>query len=499
MLKSALIAFLFLCLASPYVAAEHIKVALTQWTGYTNNDGSGFYHEVLKKAFPDDQLEYFYDTYRRNTHYFEQGSFDLILGVFPEDINNGVIPYWHLDFERPVVAFYNKQKGNIKSAKDLNGAMFSWMRGYNLGQYIDVPHQSYLVNSQRQGFELLLKNRTDVFADYEYNFFEEYRDKIGFFELIPARKTYIVFSNTPKGKALAKRFDARMLILRDEGVLANIYQQEYKRTKLAEVRPEHPKIQIRTRDLDLLLGDSSFLESSLESLLFSTLFRALPNYEFDLVKYSNFTDDVKAYSQSNNTCIANKIRTKAREQHFIFSEPVVMYPGLRLYATQPLNLKDSSQSIKLSALFASQPRLTIGVPEGQYFSKAINKELGELEGHQKVPASADVLTQLKAFAKKRFDLKIEFPVVMDNRWQYVSDKPLYSYPLSDAEPFNFGHLMCSKSVTNQAFINAFNQALATFKLQATYYQYHQHAAKSLSNNEFNQLFKQAFPALSKLH
>ena len=367
--------------------AESITVGLTEWVGYTNADASGKYHEIIKLIFKQDELNFVYDTYQRTLHYFEQGKYDFIVGVFLEDVNEGFIPYWHLDYEYPLLAFYNKNNSKITSAKDLNGAMLSWLRGYKIAQYIDVPHQSYLVNQERQGFELLLKNRTDAFIDYEYNLYSEYKDKVNFFEVMPSRKIYIAFANTPKARRLAAIFDKQMLKLREIGALADIYQEEYPRTLFEKVDLTRPKIEIRTRDVDLLRGENSALDSSLESSVFSTLLQSLNGFEFDLVKYSNFTNDIEAYSNSTNTCIVNKAKTDDRELHFDFSEPVVMYPGLRLYSSIPLQFPKERKSFSIKTLFEKYPRLTIGAPEGQFFSKQINIELASLPKARKVSAS----------------------------------------------------------------------------------------------------------------
>ncbi|NMP30136.1 transporter substrate-binding domain-containing protein [Thalassotalea sp. M1531] len=474
------------------VHAERIRVGATEWVGYTNADGTGIYNDIIKHVFADDELEVIYDSYQRKLHYFENGSYDLIIGVFLEDLDSGYIPYWHLDYEYPLLAFYNKKNQHISSAKDLNGAMLSWVRGYQIAQYIDVPHQSYLVSNERKGFELLLNNRIDVFIDYEYNLFDQYRDKVNFFEVLPSRKLYVAFANTAKGKRLAEKFDKKMLSLRNNGVLAKIYQEEYGRTLFDSLDLTFPKIEIRTRDVNLLRGNTRLLENSLEGSVFSSVIQSMESYNFDLVKYKSFTDDVKDFGQSNNTCIANKAKNEKRQEHFNFSDPVVMYPGLRIYSKAPLPIKNGKQSTNLSNLFSENVRLTIGVPQGQFFSTVLNEQIEQLAAHQKVATPADILTQLEALNRRRFDMKIEFPSVIENRWQYISDTPLFSYPLAGASSFTLGYLMCSKSETNDKFLASFNRALANLKRKNIFYQYHRRAAKSLTDSEFNVLFEQAY-------
>jgi len=472
------------------VYAERINIGVTEWRGYTNADGTGKYHEILSHVFAEQELNFKYSSYQRKLYFFEKEKYDAIVGVFLEDFNQGIVPYWHLDYEYPLLAFFKKDSSKISSRQHLNGAMLTWLRGYQYSKYIDVPHQAYPVETVRQGFELLMNDRTDALIDYQYNLYDEYKDKVSTFEILPPRKTYIIFSETEKGRRLAALFDKRMNELRDSGMLKAIYREEYSRTLLDKVDASKPKIQLRTRDVDLLRGESSLLDSSLESSIFSMLLESLTKYEFDLVKYNSFADDWKSFGHSLNTCIANKVKTKERADKFYFSDPVVMYPGLRLYSTRPL--PGVSGRVNIKWLLSQNPRLTIGIPKGQFFSEQLNNELASISSRQKIDVSTDIITHLQAFSKQRFDMKIEFPVVMENRWHYVSDKPLFSYSLIGAYPYTLGYLMCSKSEGNKQFLADFNRSLAELKQQDVYREHHRHSAKSLSDNKFNLLFEHAF-------
>lgn len=209
-------------------AFSQITIGAPVWDGYSNTDETGVYLEILKEVYVEDELTFEFDSFHRLKHHFGQGKYDIILGVYDDDLTDALIPNWHLDLEYPITAFHLRSR-NLKKAAHLKDLNVSWIRGYGFERFVAVPHKPYLVDSLRDGFKLLVNGRIDVLLDFPYNLSEEYANKVTGFELVPARKLFIAFQNTKSGINFARKFDAKMTLLRDHGFLKKLYKDEYQR------------------------------------------------------------------------------------------------------------------------------------------------------------------------------------------------------------------------------------------------------------------------------
>ncbi|MFD2164993.1 hypothetical protein ACFSJY_01855 [Thalassotalea euphylliae] len=487
----ALCCVLLMCLFFTHQAiSQTLKVGVTEWTGYTNTDGTGVYLSMLRDAFPDYELELQFNSYTRNLHHFNRGDVDMVIGVFREDVENAMFPTWYLDIEYPVTVYFKKASRKIESTSDLEGLVLGWLRGYDFDRYIDVAHKPYLLNSTQRGFNLALKERIDAFIDYEYNLPPAIADELDSYVLLASRKTYVAFKNTPRSKKLIRAYDARMQALRNSGKIEEYFGAEYPHTQFAYFNPSKPQIIVKTRDINLLRKKTIDSSDSLESTVLKTVLSQLPDFDVEVIKYDTFEQDKAVAQGEENVCFANKVKTAERVQHFTFSEPFTMYPGLRLYLTTPLTL-ESSEKLHLFD-FVEQQNATLGIVPGQHYSASLNDTIAKLPKAAIYETTPDVLTQLAQLKKGLYDAKIEYPEVIAKRWPLISDKPIFSYPLQGASAFTLGHLMCTPSVLTQSFIEAFNRRLALFKNAKTFKAIHRLGAQEISEDEFNHLFNKAY-------
>lgn len=484
---------IILCLIAQSAYATNVKVGVTEWYGYTNTDGTGKYFELLNAIYGQENLDLQFDSFQRMKHFFENGKSDMVIGIFREEINSAHFPKWHLDIEYPAQAFYKKENFSGKHISDFYGKTFTWVRGYQFGTFLNIKHSQYLVNDIYDGFKLLVNNRTDVFIDYDYNLPDQYKKQFSSFEILPEKKMYVAFAKTKRGFQLAEQFDQKMLELRDRGELKKIFKEEYARTGFADFNPNTQKIILRSRDIHLLQPAYPSLDMSLESKILSLILPEIQSVEFEVAKYSRFDNDIKNYKNAEHTCLVNKVKTSEREQHFLFSKPFVMYSGTRLFSTVELK-QNKKTAINLAELMTQNPQLKIGVANGQFYPQMIQQQLDNIKQNQIVDVQTNILLQLKSLSQNEFQLKLEYPALIDNHWSQVSQKKLYSYPVVGTENYTLGHLMCSKSESTQGFINKFNQVLDKVYEDKVFNGLHRKSTIGWDNNTFDRNFKQAFKA-----
>ncbi|WP_448212874.1 substrate-binding periplasmic protein [Colwellia sp. MEBiC06753] len=471
--------------------AQILNVGVVEWSGYTNHDGSGVYNELIKKVYSQYEVVLKFDTYQRTINNFRQGKLDFIIGVFREDLEQAYLPRWHLDYEDPVLGFFKPSSHPIKSLKDLNGLTISWMRGYGFDNYLDVPHQAYLVNAHSLGFDMVVKGRTDVFIDYRYNLPKKYQNVLSSFEVLPKRKIYLAFARTDGGKKLAEHYDQHMSSMRKSGQLKALSPQWYQHANFDSFDSSIVEIIIKTRDVNLLRNSSFNRIGTLESDILSPLLGKVKGYDVELAKYTSFAQDDVALSGEENICLANKIKTTARQSKYLFSHAVTMYPGLRLYTKQPLALEQQAPN-KLADIFKQWPKLTLGIANGQFFNEAINNELAKLPAHYMVNMGNNTFDQLKGLANDKYSMLIEYPTIVKNHWYLVGDEPLYSYPLNGSYDITLGYLMCNNTPDNKLFLAEFNRQLDLFKTTDYFYSKHRQESNVIAREKFEQLFASAF-------
>ncbi|WDD98338.1 substrate-binding periplasmic protein [Thalassomonas actiniarum] len=487
-------ALLFFMLASVPGYAEQISIGADEWQGYTHNDGSGIYFELLKKIYPDDRLNFKVDSFNRALKKFEQNKLDIIIGVYKEDLARALFPNWYLDTEYPIMAFYNPKLLTINHLNDFKQLTTSWLRGYAFNRYLPPSKNTYLIDDIKLGFKMLANQRIDTFIDYSYNLPDQYQGQLSSFEVLPSRRIYIAFQRNRHGKKLALQFDQKMAQLRTSGELEKLFSDDYQRTGLADFNPDKNEIIIYTDEVNVLKEpniEQLILEPSLNRILNLTL-DSLDNYHFTYKVMHDFSK-IYQYKQKENVCFIDMIKTRQRQAHFAFSQPFSLYLGLHLYSKIPLSDKET---IHLPQLFAKQEpgekQLRLAKISGRSYGERLDQQLNLIDPAQRYPTPVDAKTALKQLNNGRFELLIEYPSEVDFYWPQISKEKIYSYAIKGADSYLLGHMMCAKSAKTAQLINDFNLSLKKrIPTQAFYQMQSQGVAKS-NQSEFTRYFNQVF-------
>lgn len=478
--KIVILFCIFFCCKIP---AKELTIGVPEWQGYTNADGSGIYFDLIRSTFPDDSFNIKIDSYNRTLANFHKNKLDIVVGVFREDIQQGIFPHWFLDTEAPTTAFYDPQQTQLTHLSDLEDLTVSWLRGYKFNNFIPYVTSPYLVNTLATGFELVAKNRVNVFIDYPYNVPEKYQQKLSQLEVVPSRHVYLVFKNDSSGQQLANQYDKMMLTLRDSGALADIFTEGYEESQLSKFEPNKEKI---------------IIETSVTKKTSRSVIEPIESKVLDLLidKNEDFNIELKIATQSSsnnekekNICYSNKLKTKTRSDKYIFSKPMTFYMGLRLYSKHQLH---GSEPVELAKLVKNNPNKKLSVIKGRSYTDSIDEQLLALLPTEVNFLQSDIDTYLNEFSEGDIDFIIEYPSAISNSKIGTNAEKLFSYPIKGANDYNLGHIMCKETPANKLFIQSINGTLMPLYSTEYFINIFYLEVDDNSKNDFYRYYSEAF-------
>ena len=482
--------FFSLYLISYFSYAQQLKIGAEEWPRFTNANGTGIYFKLLKRIYPKKKFDIRIDSYNRVLNSFHKNEIDIIVGVYREDVQQALIPDWFLDTEYPVTAFYDPTLTKINNVSDIDNKRISWKRGYHFEQFIsDLDSKKiYLVNNTETGFELLNKNRVDVFIDYPKNIPNKYQQRFISLEIVPSRHIYLAFQKNKHGELLAKQFDKKMADLRSSGDLAKIFDNEYLHSDLDNFKSNLEHIIVITEDSNLSIQSKNLDQGSIESKIINLIQAKLENYNIEF-KILLSLENINQYSKEEKTCFNDMVKTAERAKNFIFSEPSSLYMGLRLYSKTDLHLSDS---IELSSFLAARQNTKIGITRGQNYGSQIEEQLSNINQVQIVSMPVNRYSKYRMFKGGRFDYMLQYPEEITSNWPQIGGGKLYSYELKNVDKYVLGHMMCSKTNSSENFIRAYNKSLADTIHSGVFFDIQYRIVSKDSQKDFVKYFNDVF-------
>lgn len=439
-------------------AKTDIYVATTAWQDFSHPDGTGIYLDLIREIFPNETLHFEVTPFAKSKQKFERKDVDIIVGVYPEDIKNKILPNWPIDQEAPVVAFYDSRFTQIKHVSDLQQLTVAWIRGYDFEHFVPHIQKPYLVDSVSTGFKLLTKDRVQAYVDYPYNLNEDRFPHVKGIEIMPHRKIYLAFQNNQRGQILAKQFDQKMAKLHSTGQLKTLFGDYYASAGFEKQAINRTPVALYTDENNLLNIEDVDRHNQHTALFKVTnqLQELLTNHYFTFKPLAPLSTAIKNHPDEI-ACVLNAVKTQERQQKYLISKPLTMYQGARLYSTK--KLADAAY-INIVTLMKNNPTLKLGLPKGRQFGDRIDALLAQLNKQQRVESSISEMRTIKQLQKGRFDLLIESPVVFAPFWQdQFPEQKFYKYQLFETPDYTYGHLVCSKNNASAQFINAVDVSL----------------------------------------
>ena len=220
-------------LLSPSIFAQpkNIKIATEEWKGYTNKDGTGLYFEIVNEIYRSTsiKLDIIFVPWARATKLVDDKQRDVLFGSY-NNLPGYLYPDYPLNTELSAVIFHKDTIPNWKGVKDLEGKKIAWVRGYDYQNYIESKLAWSEVKSTKQGLDMLLKGRVDVYMDSLETLqktiksrnldITKYEIKIGL-----EKNTYARFSNTKKSKQLIEIYNRNVKKMLKSGKSKEMYKK----------------------------------------------------------------------------------------------------------------------------------------------------------------------------------------------------------------------------------------------------------------------------------
>jgi len=167
---------------------------------------------------------------------------------------------------------------------------------------------------------------------------------------------------------------------------------------------------------------------------------------------------------SKNICVVNKIKTTTRLNKYIFSRPINLFLGRRLYQHRSFAVLPDHETIGsgvfLPELFPENPTAKVIISGQISYGDALDKQISALSEDNKIirQSSEHDTGVISMFARGRAEFALLYP-------HQVYDSSLTlnarSYAIAAIPPYVVGQLMCTKNIITERFIKRINAHLSS--------------------------------------
>jgi len=206
-------------------------------------------------------------------------------------------------------------------------------------------------------------------------------------------------------------------------------------------------------------------------------------------------------STAKTTCASNRMKTPERELNNVFSTPVNLYMGYRLYYLaskgnfpEQLFSKDK-QLTSLLALFAMFPKRVLAITKGRSYGDYFNQQISKLLKNNIYTrlGSQPAKAMGKMLLSRRIDYLLEFPVTFKTEMSLNQQKVnINSIGVVNSPNYILGHIACSDTIAGHKIIKRVNQILHNLYLSREFYLAHTRYIEENDVPVFNQYYTEAF-------
>lgn len=210
--------------------SKPVRWVTDSWPNYTNQDGTGLYHELMRSIFYEaNEFNVQYAPWLRSLELVKSGGADLT-GAMP--LNPTFIMSKHIVLSQPISLLVRKDRYAKVSESDLPKLVGVWRSGYKnelLNDTIKPLVNGVETENTESGFNLVRYKRVDYLIDIRTilaTHLANQPDKAEFQLIdISSLNLYMAFSNSVRGQYIANLFDMRFSELEKSGRLSEIYQK----------------------------------------------------------------------------------------------------------------------------------------------------------------------------------------------------------------------------------------------------------------------------------
>ncbi|PKI13029.1 hypothetical protein [Colwellia sp. 12G3] len=232
------------------------------------------------------------------------------------------------------------------------------------------------------------------------------------------------------------------------------------------------------------------------------LMKSLPQYKFSS-EFAQSPRITRLLKKLPNSCAPNRMKTPKRLENNIYSLPLNISLGLRLYFKQDTRsgvlsqntFTSGQQIISLASLFTGKSTYVLGVDDGRSFGVFLDEQIAALEKHNLVVRRGGVATKslVKMLLKNRIDYMIEYPVSVN---EALNDNPtdikLESLRIASSPDYIIGYVACHKGSLGQKIIEDINRELQKLYSSYPFYQAHIRYLDKTDLVDFNRTYQEVF-------
>ena len=228
--------FLLLCLSwfplQSTSAPQTIHIVTESWLGYTNEDGSGFYFDVLKQIFPDEnwQVEIDIAPFSRVRYLLNHERADMALGFYAGDTTKAIYSEQPIEVDSADIALTPEMAKNWDGIESLSFKKVQAMLKYRYDEFIDVPMYYGESSSLVEMLDRVNRGHIDAVLDYKPSMLAKAAElseprQFVIIENVFRTEIYFAFALNEKGKLLKAHFDIELQKMSESGELDRLFRQ----------------------------------------------------------------------------------------------------------------------------------------------------------------------------------------------------------------------------------------------------------------------------------
>lgn len=212
----------------PQSYGQEVAVVVSEvWPDATEENGQGFYWDLIRQAFASQHIQLVTDSmpYQRGVYQVQNWQADAWVGAYLNEVENIEYSQQAIDQDQVVVI------AAPATVIDLKHGQFSWMRGYQFDRYLPIAKPGYLVNDRQQAIDMLLRGHgltghIDVEA-IVVPLQQQGDIQLQGLEMKPLAvlPLHLGFQFSPRGRRLRDAFDRGMQMLKANGKLRQLQRQ----------------------------------------------------------------------------------------------------------------------------------------------------------------------------------------------------------------------------------------------------------------------------------
>lgn len=215
-----------------FAEPTRVYVVTENWVGYTNKDGSGYYFDILKRIFPQEEwlLEIDIVPFSRVRYLLNHNKADMALGFYSNDKSASIYSDIPVEVDTVDVAVTPELAALWQGIESLAQKKVQALLGYRFSELIAVPMYYQESVNLLDLLNRVNEGKIDAVLDYKPAMLTKVAElnqpkQFVILEDVFRAEIFFVFSKTEKGERLKQHFDRELKVLSDSGYLDLIFRQ----------------------------------------------------------------------------------------------------------------------------------------------------------------------------------------------------------------------------------------------------------------------------------